>query len=476
MRINTNVSALIANHHLNKTDNMLGKSMQRLASGKRLNRAEDDSAAIAIAKRMQTQINSIGQTGRNGNDGVSVVQTAEGALNEIHSMLQRMRELAVQGANGTNSDEDRKAIQEEVEDLKKEIVRITDQTQFSSINLLDGNLDRRSYCTVDTGAAITENTSSWGKVVSSTDSVAADLYKVEVTAEATQAELEITVGNNPATESGTIKINNTIVHIEKGDSKATIEAKIIEAAEKIGATYKTEVDATTNDKKGTFTTNAYGSDAKIEFEFSSNAMKALFESPTTDSVEKRGTDAVVEFVEDNNGIRAGFSATAKLSVEGNYVTVTDNGGFNMVMKVSQEGEYSFEVTDMGTMPIQIGIAEGQVLDIRIQTISLETLSIENTNFSTQDNCESAIGDLDKAISYVSAVRGSLGAYQNRLESAVRSIEVAEESVTSSLSRIEDTDMAEEMTYYTQMNVLTQAGVSVLAQANERPQTVLQLLQ
>ena len=311
MRINTNVSALIANHHLNKTDNMLGKSMQRLASGKRLNRAEDDSAAIAIAKRMQTQINSIGQTGRNGNDGVSVVQTAEGALNEIHSMLQRMRELAVQGANGTNSDEDRKAIQEEVEDLKKEIVRITDQTQFSSINLLDGNLDRRSYCTVETNPATTENTSSWGKVVSSSDSVAADLYKVEVTAEATQAELEITVGNNPATESGTVKINNTIIHIEKGDSKATIEAKIIEAAEKIGATYKTEVDAATNDEKGTFTTNAYGSDAKIEFEFSSNAMKALFESPTTDSIEKRGTDAVVEFVEDNNGIRAGFSATIK---------------------------------------------------------------------------------------------------------------------------------------------------------------------
>lgn len=561
MRINTNVSAIIANYHLNKTDNMLSKSMQRLSSGLKLNRAEDDSAAIAIAKRMHTQIDSISQTGRNGNDGVSVVQTAEGALNEIHSMLQRIRELGVQGANGTNSDEDRQAIQEEVAKLKEEIVRVSEQTQFGNITLLDGSLDRRSYCevtgAVENGVAIT-HTSSLGRVVSSTDSVPADVYKVQVTAEAEQAELGITVGNVPAggvtkEDEGIIKINGTTVYIEEGDTQQAIESKIVDAATKAGAIYK----------NGTLTTNEYGSDAKIEVSFSNDKVSAFFTTnpaaqykveaesvamevsdataagtitingtsvtitagetkntietnlqtalagtditysngvfrtnnpngkvkitfsdstiknsfPTvpsaSNSVEKRGKDVEANIPTTGD---VGFSATAKVSTDRDYITVTDNSGFNMVMKVSKEGTYSFEVTDMGTMPIQIGIAEGQILDLRIQTVDLETLSLTNVNCSTEEGCSKALEDLDKAISYISTVRGSLGAYQNRLESAVRSIDVAEESVTGALSRIEDADMAEEMTYYTQMNVLTQAGVSVLAQANERPQIVLQLLQ
>lgn len=468
MRINTNVSAIIANHHLNKTDNMLSQSMQRLSSGLRLNRAEDDSAAIAIAKRMHTQINSISQTGRNGNDGVSVVQTAEGALNEVHSMLQRMRELAIQGANGTNSDDDREAIQEEVEKLKDEIVRVSEQTQFGNITLLDGSLDRRSYCKV-VPALTTENTSTWGKVLSSTDSVPADVYGIKVDAEAKQAELSIGLaltGTVPKDAEGTVKINNVRISIEEGDTKEKIEAKIVEVASKMDAVYK----------DGKITTNAYGSAAKIKVEFSNDQVKNLFTPVMTNPIEKKGEDVKVTLDIDGAGKREGFASTASWSTERDYVTITDNNGFNMTVKVSKVGTYSFDVTDMGTMPVQIGIAEGQILDLRVQTVNLETLSLTNVNCSTQDGCSSAIVDLDKAISYISNVRGSLGAYQNRLESAVRSIEVSEESATGALSQIEDTDMAEEMTYYTQMNVLTQAGVSVLAQANERPQIVLQLLQ
>ena len=566
MRINTNVSAIIANHHLNKTDNMLSQSMQRLSSGLRLNRAEDDSAAIAIAKRMHTQIDSISQTGRNGNDGVSVVQTAEGALNEVHSMLQRMRELAVQGANGTNSDEDRAAIQKEVENLKEEIVRVSEQTQFGNITLLDGSLDRRSYCTVTnlTGVTGITNTSSLGRVVSSTDSVSAGIYGIKVTGKAEQAKVDIGVTLQGATvdkaNKGIVKINSVEISIEEGDTKETIEAKIIDTASKIGATYI----------NGTFTTEEYGSAAKVKVEFSNDQVAALFSTtPTTqysveaesiemtisgtlpvetgkagtieidgytvnidenddenaiksklsaaaaakninyadgtfskssgekvkivflndamkelfstspaakDSIEVKGKDVVATLDMDGTGKREGFASTAKWSTEREYVTITDNSGFNMRVQVSELGDYSFEVTDIGTMPIQIGVAEGQILDIRIQTVDLETLSLTNVNCSTEEGCTNALADLDKAISYISNVRGCLGAYQNRLESAVRSIEVAEESATGALSQIEDTDMAEEMTYYTQMNVLTQAGVSVLAQANERPQIVLQLLQ
>lgn len=578
MRINTNVSALIANHHLNKTDNMLSKSMQRLSSGLRLNRAEDDSAAIAIAKRLHTQINSISQTERNGNDGVSVVQTAEGALTEIHSMLQRIRELAVQGANGTNSDEDRTAIQEEVQNLKEEIVRVSEQTQFGNITLLDGSLDRRSYCTVTgfldtTGTPTTlldttnnpiTHTSSLGQVISSTDSVPADIYEIEVQEAAKQAKANIEVKSGivvTKASEGIVKINGTIIDIEEGDTKETIEAKIIDAASKIGAIY----DATAK----TFTTDEYGLDAKVKVEFSNDQVYNLFNVPTaqytvegksvtiaanpdnttipnnalitingedfsintgdnietvlnnaanqlnatysngifkmknsdadvkitfSDSgtkdlfittpvatyvLEERGEDVVATLdITNTTSInnREGFASTAKVTTNRDYVTITDNSGFNMTVKVSVKGVYSFEVTDMGTMPIQIGIAEGQIMDLRIQTVSLETLSLTYVNCSTEEGCTNALEDLDKAISYISTVRGCLGAYQNRLESAVRSIEVAEESVTGALSRIEDTDMAEEMTYYTQMNVLTQAGISVLTQANERPQMVLQLLQ
>lgn len=578
MRINTNVSAIIANHHLNRTDNMLSKSMQRLSSGLRLNQAEDDSAAIAIAKRLHTQINSISQTERNGNDGISVVQTAEGALTEIHSMLQRMRELAVQGANGTNSDDDRQAIQEEVQNLKEEIIRVSQQTQFGTINLLDGNLDRRSYCTATdlNGIPIIDNngnevnTSSYGKVVSTTDSVPAGTYKIEVENPAEQAKVTIEVnfpsGQDAVTKAseGIVKINGTIIDIKEGDTQETIEAKIIDAASKIGATY---------DANGEFTTDEYGSDAKVKIEFSNDQVADLFTTdPTmqysvkaksvemeinldatsstagtnigdiiidgervsivngdtaaniktklegihggttytyengifrknsgeeveiifedntknlftttpaaTYSVEERGVDveATLDIAVAGGTTRTGFASTAKVSTDRNYVTIIDNSGFNMTVRVSDIGKYSFEVTDMGTMPIQIGIAEGQIMDLRIQTVNLETLSLTYVNCSTEEGCTNALEDLDKAISYISTVRGCLGAYQNRLESAVRSIEVAEESVTGALSRIEDTDMADEMTYYTQMNVLTQAGISVLTQANERPQMVLQLLQ
>jgi len=586
MRINTNVSAIIANHHLNKTDNALTKSMQRLSSGLKINRAEDDSAGIAIASKMHTQIDCIGQTGRNGNDGVSVVQTAEGALSEIEAMLQRMRELAVQGANGTNSDDDRKAIQQEITALQDEIVRVTQQTKFTSITLLDGSLDRRSYCTV-TGAGnvpATKNTSELGAVISLSDYVSADIYGIEVTEKSKPAAVQISanriIGSVSKTQEGIVRINNDYsIQIEEGDTQETIESKLEKVAIRIGATYEdgkittdrygskqsielnfsneevmnlftitgnqpqkdvsgyiiekeatgqAEVDMAINltgqvtaAEEGTIEINGLivnieagdtaaniqtklndvvskidgatytngkvqinqpGTTVNIDIKFSSEAVKNLFTFSGDQPQEvingyvlkENGKDVTAEFA--NLPQRKGFSQSAKMAADGNYITVTDSSGFNMVMRVSETGTYTFDVTDMGTMPIQIGIAEGQIMDIRIPTVNMETLGLTDTQLNTQENCRLALNDFDKAISYISSVRGSLGAYQNRLESAVRSIDVSEESMTAAVSRIEDTDMAEEMTTYTQMNVLAQAGVSVLAQANERPQLVLQLLQ
>lgn len=468
MRINTNVSALIANHNVTTTDNAMTKALERLSSGLKINRAEDDSAGIAVAKKLHTQIKCLDQTSRNGNDGLCVVQTAEGALSEVEDMLQRMRELAVQGATETCSDEDRESIQEEVRALKEEITRVASQTEYSSITLLDGNLDRRSYCT-PTGK---------GEVINSTNYVSAGTYELEVTAEATNAKttLKATIpaadGKVTENQSGFIRINGSQIDIDEGDTATDINVKLLEAASRIGATYDTA--------DGKWTTTEVGASASIEIVCSNQNVADLFgltgtANTTTGFIEVKkeiGTDAEITIKQ----TAGGFSGTATSIVDGNYITVIDNNGFSMKMKVSDAGDYKFEVTDMGTMPIQIGVAEGQVMELRIKTVSLEAMGISNTNCSTSENSQKAIEEFDKAISYISSVRGDMGAYQNRLEAAVSSAEITEQSTTEALSRIEDTDMAEEMTNYTQLSVLSQAGISVLAQANERPQMVLQLLQ
>lgn len=379
MRINYNVSAMTANNSLKRSDNALAKSLQRLSSGIKINRAKDNAAGLAIAKRMNAQLEGLSVAGDNANDGVSVVETADGALGEIHDMLQRISELAVKGATGTMSDEDRKAIEEEVAQLKEGIEQIMEVTEFNGQKLLDGSFDLKGYTT---------NTQ-----------VKVDYYSDTVTAK-----------------------NYTITALTVN---LDADGNIVE-------------DATTL----------------------ANTIGLGSEFPPNCTVSK---------------------------VDGNVVTIADKTGFEMRLTIqgapnssvtagSAATPLEINITGYGDMSVQIGANEGQTLDMRIPYVSLKNIGIADTDFTTQINCQDALGKMDEAVAYISSVRSRLGAYQNRLESTVDSLDVTYESMTAAYSRIMDTDMAREMTEYTNLQVLTQAGTSMLAQANERPSQVLQLLQ
>lgn len=370
MRLGTNMSAIIANRYLTKSENRLTKSLERLSSGYKINNSKDDSAGMAISEKMRKQIQNLNRAEMNASDGISVTQTAEGALSEIQAMLQRMNELAVQGANDTFTDEDRSNINSEIQSLCKEIDRISTDTEFNHTKLLNGDVQRRAYSTVKNG----------------------------------DGEVNLTSGATATYFTGSV---------EAGD-------------------YGIKVNA----------------------------------------------DGTAEFLQDADGNRIGFSDTAIMTSENNKVKVTDNNGFEMEFTLEEgfSGDVTVELWDIGMMPIQVGANANQIIDIEISEISARTLNLDILDFSTSESCSKSITVINEAISRVSKVRSNLGAYQNRLEYSVTSLDSTQENMTAALSRITDVNMAEEMTNYTQSNVLQQAGISMVAQANQLPEKILQLLQ
>lgn len=368
MRINYNVSAMLSNNALANNDSMLAKSLQRLSSGLKINEAKDNPSGLAMAKRMNAQLEGLSVAGDNAGDGISIIETADGALSEVADMLQRMNELSVKSANGTMTDEERELVQSEIDQLKEEIQRVSDTTEFNGQKLLNGEFAFKGY----------------------TD------------------QLDIKV-------------------------------------------------------------NSYSSDISAK-------------NYTIKSMPLAKNDDTGEFELDGEPeLGEGFPENAKASIKDNIVTIAGDNGFELSLDVSgvesyTGGEINIDVTGIGPMRLQIGANEGQVLEIDIPAVSLKNLGIEKLDVSTQEKAGDAIERLDGAIMELSRVRGRLGAYQNRLESTVNSLDVTSENMTAAYSRIMDVDMAEEMTEYTTAQVLTQAGTSMLAQANERPSQVLQLLQ
>ena len=473
MRINHNISALNACNILGKTNNRLDASLERLSSGYRINRAADDAAGLAISEKMKTQIAGLEQASRNASDGISVIQTAEGALVEVETMLQRMRELSVQAANGVNTDSDRAAIQDEIDQLNEEINRVSTTTEFNTKKLLNGTVDRRSYSN-------NENV----ELISMSDSVSADNdYELKIDMGPQQAEVTTTFGAGAAIKAGKISINGgTDVIVTEGQSLEDVYAALRTAGEAANVTIKpikgvtdattgdtTYEEATIQDATGfSIVTDDFGTDAALKIYVDN---PELADALGLDSkIIKNGANAKVE-------LGAGFNKTATVSVNGEYVTVKDLDDFEMKFKVNNAaGDVKVSVLDAGPMDLQIGANEGQIMEVRIPRVDTDTLEITNVNVRTQDGAQQAITSFENAVNQVSAIRAKLGAYQNRLEHAINSLDVAAENLTESLSRIADTDMAREMANYTQQQVLAQAGTSMLAQANERPQNVLQLLQ
>lgn len=498
MRINHNISAMQTNTQLRKTGNALDTSLERLSSGYRINRASDDAAGMAISRKMKTQIEGLERASMNSSDGISVIQTAEGALNEVTAMLQRMRQLAVQAANGTNTNSDRMAIQQEINQLQQEIQRISDTTEFNTKALLDGNLDKNSY---------TNNT--FVELIYSTDTVQSIDYNMTVTCDPRQAVL---VGGVPGFdeigegEGGSITINEYTLYFTEGMTmeecftsvrnlcdQMNIKAFFGEGPDEDGpvetAGY-TETDI--GEGNLILMSNAYGSEQKISVQCN-NPLLAEMMGFSTETVTAYGVDAEVELGE-------GFGSTATASGNGDIVYVKDSNNFEMRFQVKpgasktdftdpsgdgtteanrSVGEELESVTTLlsaGPMYLQVGANENQNMEVKIPRVDPVSLGIASVNVCTQEGADRAIAVYDKAVNEVSAIRAKLGAYQNRLEHSINNLETTSLNMTESMSRIEDVDMAEEMTNFTQQSVLDQAGTAMLAQANERPQNILQLLQ
>ena len=463
MRLNHNALAYTANNNLNAINNNLTKSMQRLSSGYKVNKSSDDPAAKAISQRMEAQIRGLSKAVDNSNDGISLIQTAEGALDEVHSILARIRELAVRGANEVYEETDKDAMQDEIRQLQEELDRISESTEFNGRKLLNGELNKKGYVDTD-GLSIVE--------------IGGDIepgeYGITVTATGTQAKTNLTVlaGGTVITkeQAGTVTINGLEVRIEEGDTGDDVNEKIRNAAAKIGIDY--------NITTGELVSQQSGKSQSITVKATSDDLRALL---GTDQPTVYGTDAKAEFMTDN-GKRIGFADTATIDTDGNRITVTDKNGFKMVYDAQLDsptggiGDATVTVLSAGPMVIQIGNNEGQTLNINISKTTAESLEIDHINVYTNAYATEAIGKIDNAVAKISGIRSALGAYQNRLDHTVNNLETADENLTSAVSRIRDTDMAEEITEYTQQNVLSQSALQMLIKSNARPEGLLQLFQ
>ncbi len=479
MKINRNMSAAVANRQLLRTENKLSLSMGRLSSGYKINRAGDNPAGMAISSKMKAQIDGLNQAEANSDDGQSVLRIADGALNEVSNMLQRIRELSVQAANGTNSYSDRQSIQDEIDQLTQEVDRISTDTEYNKKTLLDGSTNTRVYVSGMHGN--TKFARSATRIDFSEEVLPGD-YTVNVKTPATQAAYQLDMSgliNDPNFEGGTVSINGVGVDYEKGMSADDVYKQLMSVADEIGC--KIEKDPN-NAGVYNITADNKGSAESLKISMSkemAQKVTGFTTSATQDPKDEsytlvaNGTDAEIE-------LKDGFGSTVITNVEGNRVKITDKGGFSMDFLLSddvQNGDtLTFDVTDVGAMTIQIGANQYQDMAVHIPEVSSQSLYLDTVNVAVNGGADKAISTMDAAIAKLSAVRSGIGAYTNRLEYASSSLAESQEDMTTAYSGIMDTDMASEMTEYTQQNILEQAAISVLSQANDIPQQVLSLLQ
>lgn len=409
MRINHNISALNTNNQLQKNNAATSSSLAKLSSGLRINSAADDAAGLAISEKMRAQISGLDQAESNANDGISMIQTAEGALSETHSILQRMRELAVQAASDTNTNADRTEIQQEIDQLTEEITRIATDTEFNTQKLLDGSMQ-----VVTSGGTNADDI----MFAAASSSVANGTYTVSITE--TKAVSNSTGTGTFAAQSGT---------------SSTMKA-------------------------GTYTLTATGA--------------------TTYSVtDANGNDVSTPFAEGAVTLTGGVAgATATLTVSLTGDVTTEDGIKNIVLSAdaTTASVATLTVDQDKSATFQIGANSGQNTTLSISAMSANALGVDDLDLTSQSAADTAISIIDKAITTVSSQRSALGAAQNRLEHTINNLSTSSENLSAAESQIRDVDMAEEMTEYTKNNILSQAAQAMLAQANQQPQNVLQLLQ
>ena len=433
MVVQHNMQAANANRMLNVTTSAQSKSTEKLSSGYKINRAADDAAGLSISEKMRKQIKGLDRASTNAQDGVSCVQTAEGALTEVHSMLQRMNELAVQSANGTNSETDRKAIQDEVDQLSKEIDRVSETTKFNETYLLKG----------DSGSNGNTKAFTAGDTIGTVDGVTVKAKKLTAA----------TLSDNDDVKIGTVQLvsSNADITIEKADdanSKSANVTKVVSDGTNVTVTLKDGKEET--DTVANIKTNYEIDGTKKGTAIISKALKA-----ETTNAEISGT-----YTGNLDKLAVGADVNAKLAIgsAGTSALSSDTKALILNLHVGADSESTNKIS------------------IAIDSMSAKGIGVNGLDVSTEAGATNSIDTIKDAIQKVSSQRSSLGAVQNRLEHTINNLDNVVENTTSAESRIRDTDMAKEMVNYSKNNILAQAGQSMLAQANQSNQGVLSLLQ
>lgn len=580
MRINNNLVAMNTHRQLGISNTAGSKSMERLSSGYRINRAGDDAAGLAISEKMRAQIRGLNQASRNAQDAISLVQTAEGALNETQAILQRMRELAVQSATDTNTAEDRAEIQKEINQLSSEINRIGNTTEFNTMKLLDGSradtmktvetsedkivagkggdVSVKYALGIDFTATAAEAIDGWKKAISggiklTSDTAAGDAVNWGGLNLTTAGSVEIgkdtdgnlTISIDVKNDSG-VKLNHSITidaqTLELGavDGKYSVnfhgvefdldveafadagdsvtldlqEAKGNGANVDVTGTYglendfasgaaeftqftidgsntalvgveSIEISSTATTSSQTITIKGYAADGTTELLDTTVTLTAALTTSGTFAYSENGIEFTLKIINNTAGTPITKFKTQKIDIK------------DLVAQVTTETTTTEEVETKQSLYMQIGANEGQTMQIGLNDMRAYALGVtskvaadgfasttdvtNDTEFeyaldvSTQEGASKAITTIQAAIDKVSAERSKLGAIQNRLEHTIKNLDNVSENLQASESRIRDVDMAKEMMEFTKQNILQQAATAMLAQANQLPQTVLQLL-
>ena len=405
MRIQHNIMAMNAYRNYTNNTSALSKNLEKLSSGYKINRAGDDAAGLAISEKMRAQITGLNVAQKNAKDGISLVQTAEGSLTEVHDMLNRMVELADQSANGTYDDAvDRANLEKEFTQLKDEIDRIADYSNFNGIKLLDGSLE----------------------------SGATTKFSGSATASKAGADFSIKAGEVKLTASATSASNLTFTVANGSTAGASVS------------------------KSGAVTITL-----DLKQNYTAADIQKLLANVTTAS----GSNAASAEV---------LNAVKKATVTGNGITAATGTG--TPTGISAAGSQT--ISDGDALTLQIGDTSDKYnqLDVSVQDMHIASLGLTDATIADQTSAQKAVDAIKKAINTVSSVRGDLGATQNRLDHTINNLSVMEENIQDAESTIRDTDVAEEMMAYTKNNILVQSAQAMLAQANQVPQGVLQLLQ
>ena len=485
--INTNIASLNAQRNLNSSQSALQTSLQRLSSGLRINSAKDDAAGLAISERFTTQIRGLNQAARNANDGISLSQTGEGALGELTSNLQRIRELAVQSANATNSASDRAALDLEVQQRLSEIDRTAVQTSFNGRKILDGSFGNAAFQiganvgeTISVNLTTSMRTNQIGQIATATGTA------VSVNA-LTDGGLTIAIGTGTA-----LAVGASVAGIAAGQTADSAFAKV-NAINAAGVTGLTATAANTS--TATFSTitgatlgNGTGFVAGT-YSLTVNGTTIYNAQTLGDGGSLTGSDvaAQINLFSNTTGVSANFSGgnltlnstdgrnivtaeTVALGTAGGTTGVAGSGtGIDATQEGTLRGSISLSATENITMT-------GQFADIgQANTISKDTTTLATQNVLTVAAANSTIQRIDAALTSVSTLRSTFGAVQNRFESVISSLAATSENLTASRSRIQDTDFAAETAQLTRNQILQQAGTAMLAQANQLPNNVLTLL-